>query len=91
MAKVIGVPIEIILSDSLLKGCKKDWRLFAGYIEELDKEKIQGEELHERLDDFLNDLAKCYYKVEENSKEFELQEKFIEEHFDFLSFEEEDD
>jgi hypothetical protein len=91
MANGIGVPIEIVINNWLMKGCNKDWRVFTSYIKNLDREKVQGDELHERLDDFFTDLAEYYYKQEDNSKEFGFQERFIEEHFDFLSFEEEDE
>lgn len=91
IAKVIGVPKEIILNNWLIKGGRKDWRVFTGYIEELDEEQVNGEELQERLTEFFNTLAAHYYEEDESFKEFDFQEKFIEKHFDFLSFAEEDE
>ncbi len=88
--KVIGIPMEIIINNWLMKGGHKDWRVFTGYIEELDEEKVQGEALQSRLNDFFDELADHYYEEDETSKEFGFQEKFIEEHFDFSSFKEED-
>ncbi len=91
IAKVIGVPEEIIINNWLMKGGKKDWRVFTDYIEELDEEKVQGGELQGRLADFFDALADHYYEEDETFKEFDFQEKFIEEHFDFSTFAEEDE
>lgn len=91
IAKVIGVPEDIILNNWLMKGGTKDWHVFTDYIEELDKAKIHGEKLQERLADFFDALADHYYEEDETFEEFDYQEQFINEHFDFSSFAEEDD